>query len=33
VYFARTGAKLQRWEGWVFIASYVAYTAYLISIA
>ena len=33
VYFARTGAKLQRWEGWVFIACYVAYTSYLISIA
>jgi cation:H+ antiporter len=33
VYFARTGAKLQRWEGWVFIACYVGYTAYLISIA
>lgn len=33
VYFARTGAKLQRWEGWVFITAYIAYTAYLISIA
>jgi cation:H+ antiporter len=33
VYFARTGAKLQRWEGWVFVAAYVGYTAYLISIA
>lgn len=33
VYFARTGAKLQRWEGWVFIALYAAYTGYLISIA
>jgi cation:H+ antiporter len=33
VYFARTGAKLQRWEGWVFIACYAAYTGYLISIA
>lgn len=33
VYFARTGAKLQRWEGGVFIGCYVAYTAYLISIA
>jgi cation:H+ antiporter len=33
VYFARTGAKLQRWEGGVFIACYVAYTGYLISIA
>lgn len=33
VYFARTGAKLQRWEGGVFIACYAAYTGYLISIA
>jgi cation:H+ antiporter len=33
VYFARTGAKLQRWEGWVFIAAYVGYTGYLIAIA
>ena len=33
VYFARTGAKLQRWEGWVFMACYTAYTGYLISIA
>jgi cation:H+ antiporter len=33
VYFARTGAKLQRWEGWVFIAAYAGYTGYLISIA
>jgi cation:H+ antiporter len=33
VYFARTGAKLQRWEGMVFVACYVAYTGYLISIA
>ena len=33
VYFARTGAKLQRWEGWVFMACYAAYTGYLISIA
>ncbi|WP_296510400.1 calcium/sodium antiporter [Rhodoferax sp.] len=33
VYFARTGAKLHRWEGGVFIACYVAYTGYLISIA
>jgi cation:H+ antiporter len=33
VYFARTGAKLQRWEGGVFIGCYVAYTAYLISMA
>jgi cation:H+ antiporter len=33
VYFARTGAKLQRWEGWVFMACYAAYTFYLISIA
>jgi cation:H+ antiporter len=33
VYFARTGAKLQRWEGWVFMGCYTAYTGYLISIA
>ncbi len=33
VYFARTGATLQRWEGWVLLGSYVAYTGYLISIA
>ena len=33
VYFASTGAKLQRWEGWVFMACYAAYTGYLISIA
>lgn len=33
VYFARTGAKLQRWEGGIFITAYVGYTAYLISIA
>ncbi len=33
VYFARTGAKLQRWEGWVLMACYAVYTGYLISIA
>jgi len=33
VYFARTGTKLQCWEGWVFIAGYAAYTSYLITIA
>jgi cation:H+ antiporter len=33
VLFARTGIKLQRWEGCVFIACYAAYTGYLISIA
>jgi cation:H+ antiporter len=33
VYFARTGAKLQRWEGWVFVVAYIGYTGYLISIA
>lgn len=33
VVFARTGIKLQRWEGVVFIAAYVAYVAYLVSIA
>ncbi|MDI1246974.1 MAG: calcium/sodium antiporter [Rhodoferax sp.] len=33
VYFAGTGAKLLRWEGWVFMTCYAAYTGYLISIA
>ena len=33
VYFARSGATLQRWEGWIFLTSYAAYTGYLISIA
>ena len=33
VYFARSGAKIHRWEGWVFIGCYAAYTGYLISIA
>jgi cation:H+ antiporter len=33
VFFARSGFKLQRWEGVAFMAAYVAYTAYLISIA
>lgn len=33
VFFARTGFKLMRWEGMAFLASYVAYTAWLISIA
>jgi cation:H+ antiporter len=33
VVFARTGIKLQRWEGGVFVLCYAAYTAYLISIA
>lgn len=33
VYFARTGTKLQRWEGWVFLAAFAGYTGYLISIA
>ena len=33
VVFARTGMKLKRWEGGAFVAAYVAYTAYLISIA
>ncbi len=33
VFFARTGVKLQRWEGWVFLLCYMAYTGYLISIA
>jgi cation:H+ antiporter len=33
IFFARTGIKLQRWEGFVFVACYASYTAYLISIA
>jgi cation:H+ antiporter len=33
VYFVRSGATLQRWEGWIFLTSYAAYTGYLISIA
>ena len=33
VFFARSGFKLQRWEGFAFLGAYVAYTAYLISIA
>jgi cation:H+ antiporter len=33
VIFARTGIKLQRWEGAVFVAVYAGYTTYLISIA
>jgi len=33
VFFARTGIKVQRWEGWVLLSSYAAYTGYLISIA
>ena len=33
VYFARTEATLQRWEGWVFLCAYAAYTGVLIAIA
>jgi cation:H+ antiporter len=33
VFFARSGLKLMRWEGFVFLAGFVAYTSYLISIA
>ncbi len=33
VVFARTGIKLQRWEGMVFVGGYIGYVAYLISIA
>lgn len=33
VFFARSGFKLQRWEGMAFVAAYIGYTAYLISIA
>lgn len=33
VFFARSGFKLQRWEGFAFLGAYAAYTGYLISIA
>ena len=33
VFFARSGFTLKRWEGGVFVAVYIAYTAYLISVA
>lgn len=33
VFFARSGFKLQRWEGAAFVLAYIGYTAYLISIA
>jgi cation:H+ antiporter len=33
ILFARTGIQLQRWEGVVFVAGYIGYTSYLISIA
>jgi cation:H+ antiporter len=33
VFFARSGFKLMRWEGMAFVACYVAYTGWLISIA
>lgn len=33
VWFARSGMKLMRWEGFVFLAAYAAYTGWLISIA
>lgn len=33
VFFARSGFKLQRWEGMAFVIAYIGYTAYLISIA
>ncbi|TAG04193.1 MAG: sodium:calcium antiporter [Betaproteobacteria bacterium] len=33
VFFARSGFKLQRWEGLVFMLAYCGYTGYLISIA
>jgi cation:H+ antiporter len=33
IFFARSGFKLQRWEGFAFIAGFVGYTTYLISIA
>lgn len=33
VFFARSGFKLVRWEGWAFLAAYAAYTGWLISVA
>jgi cation:H+ antiporter len=33
IFFARSGFKLQRWEGFAFLGGFVAYTTYLISIA
>jgi len=33
VFFARSGFTLKRWEGFVFVSAFIAYTAYLISIA
>jgi cation:H+ antiporter len=33
IFFARSGFKLQRWEGFAFLGAFVAYTAFLISIA
>ncbi len=33
VFFARSGFTLKRWEGFVFVCAYIAYTAYLVSIA
>jgi cation:H+ antiporter len=33
IFFARTGFKLLRWEGFAFIAAFIGYTAFLISIA
>lgn len=33
IFFARSGFKLQRWEGFAFLGAFMAYTAFLISIA
>ncbi len=33
IFFARSGFRLQRWEGVAFVGAFVAYTAFLISIA
>ena len=33
IFFARSGFKLQRWEGFAFLGGFAAYTTFLISIA
>jgi cation:H+ antiporter len=33
VFFARSGFKLMRWEGFAFLAAYIGYTGWLISVA
>jgi cation:H+ antiporter len=33
IFFARSGFKLLRWQGFAFLAAFIVYTSYLISIA